>query len=164
MIEHTLGLFVTALFLTFLLVGFGIHTTWNWSFKAAVIAVSAGVMIVFYFSLVGLLGWPTPFNSSEQELILIHAVIEEPGKSSATGGNIYLWTRSKEQGSVPRALRFPYRRDLHESVANALHKKDGGKNQGVRVSGSGSAKSRNESFSVFDLHKPPLTDKDLPEY
>ena len=161
MIAHTLGLFVTVVLLTFLLVGFGIHTTWRWSFKAAVITVSAGIMIIFYFSLVGLLGWPTPFNSSEQELILIHAVIEEPGKSSAAGGNIYLWTRSNEQGSVPRALRFPYRRDLHESVTDALRKKDGGANQGVRVSISGGGKSRNESFSVFDLHKPRLTNKGL---
>lgn len=163
MIGHTLGLFLTVLFLTFLLVGIGINSAWSWGFKAAVIMLSAGIMIVCYFSLVGLLGWPTPFNAGQQDLVLIHAVVEEPGKSDTEPGSIYLWTRSNQEGSAPRALRFPYRRDLHETVSAALQRKRDGASQGVRVSGGGGGKSRNESFSAFDLHKPRLTDKDRPE-
>lgn len=164
MIEHALGLFLTIVLLTFLLVGIGINSAWHWGFKAAVIMLSAGVMIACYFSLMGLLGWPTPFNIGEQDLVLIHAVIEEPGKSGEEEGRIYLWARSNQKGSAPLALQFPYRRDLHQSVSDALEKKQGGTSQGVRVAGGGRGKSRNESFNVFDLHKPGLTDKGPPEY
>ena len=164
MIEHALGLFLTIVFLTFLLVGIGINSTWNWGFKAVVIMLSAGVMIACYFSLIGLLGRPTPFNTGERDLVLIHAVIEEPGKSGEKEGSIYLWARSNQEGAAPLALQFPYRRDLHQSVSDAMVKKHGGTSQGVRVAGGRRGKSRNESFSVFDLHKPRLTDKDQPEY
>lgn len=163
MIENTLGLFITVVFITFLLVAIGLSAAWRWELKAAVIVFSTGVMISCYFSLVGLLGWPTPFNAGDPEQVLIHAFVEEPEKTVSAGGSIYLWVRSNEKGSTPRALYFPYRRELHETVIAALQRKNGGTSQGVRLSGNDPGGARNDSFSMFDMYKPRLTDKNQRE-
>ncbi len=163
MIENTLGLFITVVFLTFLLVAIGLGAAWRWEFKAAVIVFSTAIMISCYFSLVGLLGWPTPFHAGDSEQVLIHAFVEEPEKTLSAGGSIYLWVRSNEEGSTPRALYFPYRRELHETVTAALQRKNGGTSQGVRLSGNDPGGARNDSFSMFDMYKPRLNDKNQRE-
>ena len=162
MMQHALGLFLALAFIAFLLAGIITHTTWSTGLKIGIVAAAAGTLIACYFSLIALLGWPTPFGTPGQDLALIHAVVEEPGKSGDPEGGIYLWVRANETGAVPRALRFPYRRQLHEQVAEALRKASGGVRQGVRMSGPTGGSGANESFSVFDLHRPALTDKDYP--
>lgn len=157
MIEDALGLFIGIVFITFLLVGISITTSWSWGFKAAVVIVSTGVLIGCYFSLIGLLGWPTPFYPGDGDLLLVHAVVEEPAKSGDAEGGIYLWVRSNAVRSPPRALRFPYRRELHKTVVAALQSKNNGRRQGIRMAGTGNINNR--SFRVFDIHKPGLTDK-----
>ena len=79
---------------------------------------------------------------------------------SPSEGGIYLWVRSGEAGDPPRALGFPYRRHLHELVVEAMRKSSGGARQGVRLTGKAGGGGPNESFNVFDLQRPELTDKD----
>lgn len=161
MTAHVLGLFITIACVVFLLAGVVVHSTFSRGFKTIVIAVSASVTIVCYFSLIGLLGWPTPYPNSDEDLVLLQAIVEEPGKSGTSEGSIYLWVRANENRSVPRALSFPYSRDLHESITEALRRKESGKSQGVRIRGNARGSGPHRSFSMFDLYKPRLIDKDI---
>jgi hypothetical protein len=160
MIQEALGLFAAIAFITFLLAGICVGLRWRWETKAALIVLTAGVMVWCYSSLVGLLGWPSPFRADGEGLVLIHALVAEPEKAPASKGAIYLWVKSSEWGSAPRALQFPYSRDLHQTVVAALRSKQGGTSQGVKLSASNRGYERNETFSVFDIYKPRPTDKD----
>ena len=160
MTAGVLGLFASVAFVVLLLVGIGFRTDLDWKCKAAVTLAAAGVLIGCYFSLIALLGWPTPFHGGERDWGLIHAAVREPDKRGGDEGGIFLWVRSDTGDGTPRALRFDYRRDLHDTVVAALSRQAGGVRQGVRTQGGAQGAGGGGSFSMHDLHKPKPADKD----
>lgn len=159
MIAGMLGMFATLATVVLLLAGIGIRTHLDWRLKAVVIVATAAVLVGCYLSLLDLLGWPTPFHPGDRDWVLIHAVVSEPDRRGGDEGDIFLWVRADSDPGAPRALQFPYRRDLHESVVAALRRQAGGIVQGVRTS-SGGNPGAGGSFSIHDLHKPKPAEKD----
>lgn len=159
MIPNLVVLFVALCFVVFLLVTLAMGTVWPWIVKATVIIASVGILIGCYFSLVQLLGWPSPFHALEKDKMLIHAVVREPDTRSGKDGAIFLWLDSLDQSLPPRALKLPYSRQSHMTIIEALKRQNAGIKQGIQMQNAQLGTGKTDSFRIYDLYKPKPSDK-----
>jgi hypothetical protein len=98
-----------------------LFTRWMWWVKIVAVAMSVGLMVATNRALPDLLGWPTQRGLPERfNLMALH--VEEPDKSGANKGHIYLWvTDLNLDGSprVPRAFVLPFHPELQTKVVAA---------------------------------------------
>lgn len=125
------GLIAAYVVIALLLLSINLYSNWPWPVKAASIIVTSAFYLVTYFSMPGLLGWPT----SEQlpAKFKVNAVhIIQPDKLSKSKGAIYLWVteiRNLHPVGVPRAYKLPYSEPLFEKVNKAKIKMNKGLQQ-----------------------------------
>jgi len=118
------GYVIIALLLTI----FCLQTRYHWGLKAVMIVVVSLFYSLNYFSMLGILGWPT-----EQELPdnfrLVAAQVIEANKLTGTEGAVYIWATpfDKTLGlTTPRAYQIPYSETLHQQLSGAVEKQKQG--------------------------------------
>ncbi len=160
MTAGVIGLTTTLVIVGALLLNLNLRSAWPWQIKAAAIVITCGFLIVFYFSLQQLLGWPTT-QQPPKRLLLLYADVRDPDKRSDRKGEIYIWVKPlDDQRARPRAYRLPYSKELHRKLAEAMLKKEKGTPQGGETSTAGTqgerapSTGRGVNIEFFDLMKP----------
>lgn len=168
MIVAIIGLVALVLILSLLLLSLNVDTSWPWQVKAGAIVVSMLTVVISYFALYELLGWPTGQDMPDN-MRLLSADVVEPKKGSNVKGAIYVWVKPiGEHDALPRAYELPYDPDFHEMVITALERSRQGIKQGVRgnpdydnnASGQGLGLPLN-FFDIKPLRLPEKTDQRL---
>ena len=133
MITVSAGLIVSYAILAVLLLAMVLYTPFHWAIKATVVVLVCLYLPVSYFSLVGILGWPT-YGKLPDRFRLVGAEVYEPDKAQGTPGEIYLWVTALSERAgrtTPRAYKIPYSPVLHSKIAEA----EKGLNSGVEQMG-----------------------------
>lgn len=165
------GLIAAYVLIALLLLSINLYSRWSWPVKAATIIVTSAFYAVTYFSVPGLLGWPT--SESLPEKFKLNAVqVVQPDKLSGDEGAIYLWVtaiRELKPGTVPRAYRLPYSDPLYEKVNEARIKMNKGMQQvgeykkpegDVKILENGTRTGQVSSpVKFYDLPDPLFPDK-----
>ena len=129
MITVSAGLIVSYAILAVLLLVMVLYTRFHWAIKSVVVVLVAVYLPISYFSLTGILGWPT-YGKLPDRFRLVGAEVYEPDKSQGTPGEIYLWVTDlsdKAGRATPRAYKIPYSPVLHSKISEA----EKGMNSGV---------------------------------
>jgi hypothetical protein len=154
-------------FLGGLLLALLVRSGWRWQVKAAAILITAGGTVAMFLALEETLGLPT--RGALPAAFVLHAgVVEEPDPRDLTRrGAIYLWVSPKPDPlsapAPPRAHAFPYSRDLHEEVAEALGRlKDGVPIEGraAPLPASAGFRTRAAGVQLFEAPRRALPPKD----
>lgn len=170
MIAAIIGLVALFLVLSLLLLSLNVDTTWPWQVKAGAIVAAMLTVVIGYFALYELLGWPTR-QAMPDDMRMISADVVEPRKGSNEKGAIYVWVKPiRENNALPRAFELPYDPDFHEMVITALERAGQGIEQGVRrnpdyddnAAGQGLGLPLN-FFDIKPLRLPEKTDQRLGE-
>lgn len=133
MVTDTLGLSAALVALGVLLLNLNLNSNWTWWIKAGAIIVTSGFFVTAYFSLHGMMGWPTSQTPPEQFLLLA-ADVREPGKRDDAEGQILIWAKPFGAREVsPRAYRLPYSAELHQLVDAAVREMRRGRAQAGEV-------------------------------
>ncbi len=114
------GIISAYILLALLLLSINLYSKWSWQIKAATIVLTSVFYVITYYSLPGLLGWPTSQNPPAQ-FRLLAAHVEQPDKEKNTTGAIYLWLSkviNMTELTKPRAYEFDYSAELNEKVIN----------------------------------------------
>src|SRR5215470_13797217 len=126
------GIVASYLIVAVLLLSLNLASRWHWGIKAAAIAVTTGFFGISYFSLAGLIGWPSEERIPEH-FQLHWATVIEPDKLSGTPGSIYLWVEALDDNNMlagtPRAFRVPYSRALADRIGHAKERIEQGAEQ-----------------------------------
>ena len=77
------GIISAYILLALLLLSINLYSIWSWQIKAATIVLTSVFYVVTYYSLPGLLGWPTSQNPPAQ-FRLLAAHVEQPNKEKNT--------------------------------------------------------------------------------
>ena len=105
-----------------LLLSLNFTSLWRWWVKAAAIAMTVAACVGSYFSIIGLLGWPTGATMPERFSLLATRIVE-PGIVRGDSGHIYLWVEEIDENQVvvsqPRAYEVPFLVDLAFEVEKA---------------------------------------------
>ena len=120
--QAVLGLTLTYVALAALVLGIFLLTRLPVWIKFTFILTISGFYYLTYFSLQGLLGWPT-----QQELPdtfqLMASSITEPDEDEGIPGRIHIWATSfvdNKPAAEPRAYELPYDLELHSALEAAL--------------------------------------------
>lgn len=133
MITVSAGLIVSYAILAVLLLVMVLYTRFHWAIKSVVVVLVAVYLPISYFSLTGILGWPT-YGKLPDRFRLIGAEVYEPDKAQGTPGEIYLWVTAlsdRAGRATPRAYKLPYSPVLHSKISEA----EKGLNSGVEQMG-----------------------------
>ncbi len=170
MITAIIGLVTLVLVLSLLLLSLNVGTTWPWQIKAGAIVATMLTVVMSYFALHELLGWPTG-QDMPGNMRILSADIVEPRKGSNEKGAIYVWVKPiGDNNALPRAYELPYDPDFHEMIIAALARLSQGIKQGVRrnpdydeiTSGQGRGLPLN-FFDIKPLRLPAKTGQRLRE-
>jgi hypothetical protein len=123
------GLSASYLALAVLLLSLNLRSDWRWPVKASAIALSLGFLVMGFHALEAMLGWPIA-AAPPARFELNAALVDEPDRATNSSGAIYLWLSTRDAegrpSGPPRAFALPYSRELHEQVARAQAKLEGG--------------------------------------
>ncbi|MBL1142987.1 MAG: hypothetical protein HND53_13240 [Proteobacteria bacterium] len=165
------GLTLTYVALAGLLLGIFLLTRLPvWIKLSCVLLISSFYYLTFY-SLQGLLGWPT-----QQELPahfqLMASSVTEPDDKTGESGSIHIWATSfvdNKPAKEPRAYELAYDFDLHAALEEALNKQRQGNVQlGRRLEVDNSEDvprdwtrygQKRQKIKFFDLPDPELPEK-----
>ena len=144
-----IGLLAAACALGVLLLNLNLRSAWPWQVKLSAILATSGLLVVVYFSLLALLGWPAAGPLPER-FQLVAADIHEPDKRTRGEGAIFIWARSlDEERRDPRAYRLPYSTDLHRRLTAAMDEMRNGSRQiGTANSRSGGGPRDRQSIEI----------------
>ncbi len=132
MIPAIIGLVTLVLVLSLLLLSLNLDTTWRWQVKAGAIVATMLTVVISYFALYELWGWPTGQDMPDN-MRMLSADVVEPRKGGNEKGAIYVWVKPiGENNALPRAYELPYDPDFHEMIITALERSGQGVKQGVR--------------------------------
>ena len=148
-------------------------TPWPWWVKLGGTALVAATFWLSWSTLPDLAGWPTIPNVLPARFNVVGLHIEEPDKSGATKGNIYLWVTDMKLGGtarpVPRAFVFPFSPALQlkaVDVGNKLHKnlpqigeRSESPERAAHPNDLSHAGSRGVTVEFFDLPDPLFPEK-----
>jgi len=127
-----IGVGLSYVVVTVLLLSLNLASRWHWGVKATAIAVTTVFFGVSYASIAGLIGWPSEGRVPEH-FQLDWATVIEPDKLNGSPGSIYLWLEGLDENNVPagtpRAFRVPYSRDLADRIGHAKERIEQGKDQ-----------------------------------
>jgi len=126
------GVIASYLVIAVLLLSLNLASHWHWGIKAAAIAITTSFFGISYFSIAGLIGWPSEARVPEH-FQLHWATVVEPDKLNGLPGSIYLWVEALDEANMPagtpRAFRLPYSRELADRIARAKERIEQGKEQ-----------------------------------
>jgi hypothetical protein len=135
-----------------------------------VLAVSGFYYLTFY-SLQGLLGWPTQQTLPDQFQLMASSIIE-PDEDEGEAGRIHIWATSfidNKPAPEPRAYELPYDLELHSALEAALKEQRRGNIQlGRKKEGKTTEDmardlskygSKREKIEFFDLPDPEVPEK-----
>lgn len=112
-----------------LLLNIWIATRWSTGFKVTIILLTTSLYVGTYLGLTEMQGWPTT-DPMPESFRLLWAKIDEPEKTTASEGRIYLWVQELDVAEritgQPRAYSLPFEPDLAEEVEAALNKVEEG--------------------------------------
>jgi hypothetical protein len=127
-----IGVGLSYVVVSVLLLSLNLASRWYWGVKAAAIAVTSLFFGVSYVSIAGLIGWPSEARVPEH-FQLDWGTVVEPDKLNGSPGSIYLWVEALDENNVPagtpRAFRVPYSRDLADRIGHAKERIEQGKDQ-----------------------------------
>lgn len=142
-----------------LLLALLLRSGWRWPVKAALIVLTAAGAIGLFGALQAWLGLPT--RAALPAAFRLHAgVVDEPDpRDHLHPGAIYLWVSPKPGLDIPpappRAHAFPYSRELHEDLAEALARLK----EGTPIEGRAEPAATSQGFSPrasgFELFEAP---------
>ena len=156
--------------LAVLLLGLCLYSRWPVWVKGGAIVLTGFFYYATYFSLQGLLGWPTQ-TDLPVEFILLAGKVEEPAEQNKDGGAVYLWALPLDEEKIkgmPRAYRMPYSKSLHNKVAAANKRlrrgiPQVGKLKNVIVPQPGMGRTLlvepTQRIDIYDFPDPELPDK-----
>lgn len=105
-----------------LLLSLNLTSRWRWWIKGAAILVTGAFFIVTYFSIVGLLGWPSEARPPDRFAVIATRVVE-PNAFTGDPGAVYLWLEEIDDNNVivgePRNYAFPFSEALAEAANEA---------------------------------------------
>src|SRR6201998_4222172 len=114
-----IGVGLSYVVVSVLLLSLNLASRWYWGVKAAAIAVTSLFFGVSYVSIAGLIGWPSEARVPEH-FQLDWGTVVEPDKLNGSPGAIYLWVEALDENNMssgtPRAFRVQYRRELRAPV------------------------------------------------
>jgi hypothetical protein len=126
------GVVASYLVIAVLLLSLNLASRWHWGIKAAAIAITTIFFGLSYFSIAGLIGWPSE-ASMPAHFQLHWATVVEPDKLNGLPGSIFLWVEALDQDNLPagtpRAFRVPYSRELADRIGHAKERIEQGKEQ-----------------------------------
>jgi len=124
-----LGIVAAYVAVAVLLLSLNIASLWRWQVKAAAILVSAVFFATTYYSINGLMGWPSA-QRPPARFSLTWSVVVEPDKKTNEPGHIYLWAQELDVNNVayatPRSYQLPYSDALARNVSHAQEMRDRG--------------------------------------
>jgi hypothetical protein len=127
-----IGVGLSYVAVTVLLLSLNLTSRWHWGVKAAAITITTLFFGVSYTSIAGLIGWPSAARLPEH-FQLDWAIVVEPDKLNGTPGSIYLWLEALDADNVPagtpRAFRVPYSRSLADRIGHAKERIEQGMDQ-----------------------------------
>ena len=127
-----IGVGVSYVVITVLLLSLNLASRWHWGVKAIAIAITTAFFGISYTSIAGLIGWPTEARVPEH-FQLDWGTVVEPDKLKGSPGSIFLWVEALDQNNVPagtpRAFRVPYTRDLPDRIVHAKERIEQGMDQ-----------------------------------
>ena len=123
------GAIALFLVLALLLLSLNLTSLWKWWIKAAAIVVTLASVVVLYFTMTGLIGWPSS-GEMPKRFSLLSTRIVEPDKLNNLPGRIYLWIEEIDDRQIviapPRAFEVPYEVETASDVATAQKQIEGG--------------------------------------
>jgi hypothetical protein len=127
-----IGIGLSYVVVTVLLLSLNLASRWHWGLKAIAIAITTAFFGVSYGSIASLIGWPSEARVPEH-FQLDWATVVEPDKLNGSPGSIYLWVEALDKNNVragtPRAFRVPYTRDLADRIVHAKARIEQGMDQ-----------------------------------
>jgi len=126
-----IGVGLSYVAVTVLLLSLNLASRWHWGVKAAAITITTLFFGVSYASIAGLIGWPSEARVPEH-FQLDWAIVVEPDKLNGTPGSIYLWIEALDAdmpAGTPRAFHVPYSRDLADRIGHAKERIEQGMEQ-----------------------------------
>jgi hypothetical protein len=130
-----IGVGLSYVVVTVLLLNLNLASRWHWGVKAAAIIITTLFFGVSYASIAGLIGWPSEARLPEH-FQLDWALVVEPDKLNGSPGSIYLWIEALDTDNLPagtpRAFRVPYSRELADRIGHARERIE----QGVEQAGT----------------------------
>src|SRR6201987_542694 len=127
-----IGIGLSYVVVSVLLLSLNLASRWYWGVKAAAIAVTSLFFGVSYVSIAGLIGWPSEARVPER-FQLDWGTVVEPDKLNGSPGSTYLWVGALDENNVPagtpRASRVPSSRDLADRIGHDNERIEQGKDQ-----------------------------------
>jgi hypothetical protein len=115
-----------------LLLSLNLASRWHWSIKAVAIVITTAFFAISYASIAGLIGWPSEGHVPEH-FQLDWATVVEPDKLNGAPRSIYLWVEALSANNTPagtpRAFRLPYSRELADRIGHAKERIEQGVDQ-----------------------------------
>lgn len=134
--------------LAVLLLNLNIFSLWKWWVKAAAILVTTACFVLAYFSIDGMIGWPSSDHLPKRFSVLATRIVE-PSLVKRTPGHVYLWVEEIDTHQVPvgppRGYELPYSPQFADQTYEAQKKI----NSGEKVMGQAS----------ISQEPPPNTEK-----
>ena len=122
----TLGVYLV---LVVLLLSLNIFSLWRWWVKAIAIVVSTACLVVAYFTITAMIGWPT-FTALPRKFNLVATHTVEPDRATGAPGHVYLWVEEINQNNVPigapRGYEVPYTIQLDDDTKATQQKINSG--------------------------------------
>lgn len=116
--------------LALLLLSLNIFSLWKWWVKALAIVVTTICIIVAYFSIAALIGWPSP-QALPSRFSVVATRVVEPDRISGAPGHVYLWVEELNAHAVPitapRGYQLPFTPALANDADTAQKKINSGK-------------------------------------
>jgi hypothetical protein len=127
-----IGVSLSYVAVTVLLLSLNLASRWHWGIKAVAIAITTAFFAISYASIAGLIGWPSEARVPEH-FQLDWATVVEPDKLNGAPGSIYLWVEvldaNNAPAGMPRAFRVPYSRELADRIGHAKERIEQGVDQ-----------------------------------
>jgi hypothetical protein len=112
-----------------LLLSLNLTSRWKWWIKGGAILVTGVFFVLTYFSIAGLLGWPSEARPPDRFAVIATRVVE-PNAFTGDPGAIYLWLEEIDDNNViigePRNYALPYTEPLADAANGAQDLLDAG--------------------------------------
>jgi hypothetical protein len=143
-----IGTIAVYVVLAVLLVSLNIYSRWRWWLKAAAIIVTCGCFFLAYFSIAGMIGWPSSDHLPKRFSVVATRTVE-PDRLQNRPGYVYLWVEELNENSVPvtppRGYELTYSPKLADNADAAQKKLNSGEEVMGQSSGGVEGKAKTQS-------------------
>lgn len=159
-------LVVAMIFISVLLLGLLVWSTWHWGIKASATVMTGLFFALTYFAIIDMQGWPTK-DPVPEKFQMIWYYADPPNKVTNKKGFIVIWALELQRklGKKPRAHITGYSLKLHKQLQKARERMLKGKKKimGNRRASTGQRSNSNsqetDEFIFYDMPDPELPSK-----